>query len=150
MNKELTDLTIRKRITIDAPPERAFAAFTERIGEWWPLGTHSIGGEDAETAAFEGRVNGRLYERIAGGEEVSWGEVLVWEPPHRLVFTWHPSREPQGATEVEVRFSAEGSGTVVELEHRGWEALGERATEASARYDTGWDFVLREYAKSVT
>jgi hypothetical protein len=44
-----------------------------------------------------------------------------------------------------VRFSAEGSGTRVELVHTGWERLGERAGEVRARYDTGWEPVLGSY-----
>jgi hypothetical protein len=33
----------------------------------------------------------------------------------------------------------------VELEHRGWEALAEGATEKRDSYDTGWDHVLGVY-----
>ena len=33
---------IKRTVTVDCPVEHAFATFTERIHEWWPLGTHSI------------------------------------------------------------------------------------------------------------
>jgi hypothetical protein len=49
------------------------------------------------------------------------------------------------ATEVEVRFRAEAGETVVELEHRAWERLGQRAAAARASYQEGWDPVLDLY-----
>ena len=141
---------IRKAINVNAPVERAFATFTDGITGWWPLETHSVGagrnGVRAETAVFEGRIGGRLYERMSDGDEADWGEVLVWEPPSRVVLTWHPGYEDSAQwTEIEVRFTPEGNGTRVDLEHRGWERLGERATQARSGYDSGWEFVLGKF-----
>jgi uncharacterized protein YndB with AHSA1/START domain len=137
---------IMKAIRVDAPPERAFAVFTEGVAAWWPLRTHSVGGEEAETVVIETHAGGRLYERLRGGRECVWGEILVSEPPHRLVCTWHPGHaEDEPQTEVEVRFLADGEGTRVELEHRYWERLGDRAPATMASYDEGWDFVLEQY-----
>lgn len=148
MSARATDLTIRKAITVPVPPAEAFEAFTGRIGSWWPLATHSLGGERAATVVIEGRVDGRVYE-LTDGEERDWGRVLAWEPPHRLVLEWHVNRDRPAPTEVEVRFSAEGDGTRVELEHRAWERLGEQASEASEGYRGGWDVVLGRYVASV-
>jgi hypothetical protein len=47
-----------------------------------------------------------------------------------------------------VRFVPDGDGSRVELEHRGWERLGEAAAEAREGYDTGWDTVLGLYASA--
>ncbi|HEY2936005.1 MAG TPA: SRPBCC domain-containing protein, partial [Gaiellaceae bacterium] len=92
----------------------------------------------------------RLVERSKTGEEAVWGEVLAWEPPGRIAFTWHPGyAEGDPMTEVEVRFRAQGGLTVVELEHRGWERLGERAEEARTGYEVGWPVVLGRYAAAV-
>jgi len=94
---------------------------------------------------MEGRVGGRLFERDRAGKEHVWGIVTAWEPPRRLVFTWHPGRSPDSAQDVELRFSDAGGGmTLVELTHTGWERLGEKAAEARGRYDKGWEFVLVE------
>jgi len=42
------------------------------------------------------------------------------------------------STEVEVRFVPFDGCTRVELEHRGWERLGELANTARIDYDQGW------------
>jgi uncharacterized protein YndB with AHSA1/START domain len=133
---------IRKSITVGRPIEEAFALFTDGIAEWWPLEKYSIHEERAATVAFEGRVGGRLYEVSDEGEEGLWGRVTAWEPPHRLAYTWHPGRGEETAQEVEIRFIPDADGTRLELEHRGWE----RAPEARAGYDKGWDAVLERYA----
>jgi uncharacterized protein YndB with AHSA1/START domain len=145
---------VRKRIAVQAPPERAFAIFTEGIAGWWPLGTHSVGAErddvSAETVVFEGRVGGRLFERLTDGAEVDWGEVVVWEPPHRVVLTWHPGyADSSVASEIEVRFHAEGGGTRLDFEHRGWERLGERAQRTRDGYESGWDITLGRYVEAL-
>ena len=108
-----------------------------------------FGGRDkTETVVFEGRVGGRVYERQAGGETSEWGRVLTWDPPNGVVFTWYPGRDPEGGQEVDVRFTAVDDGTRVDLVHRGWETLGDRAQEVRDNYDSGWGPVLAGYAES--
>ena len=36
-----------KSVVVAAAQERAFELFTAEIGQWWPLLTHSVGGESA-------------------------------------------------------------------------------------------------------
>ena len=69
---------IRKSVTVEATPERAFDVFTREITTWWPLATHSYGGDRAESAVFEGREGGRVYERQDDGTEAEWATVVVW------------------------------------------------------------------------
>ena len=82
-----------------------------------------------------------MYEVQADGKEAPWGTVDVWEPPHRLVISWHVNPEAPAPTEIEVRFIADGDATRVDVEHRGWERLGmERgraAREATALTTAG-------------
>jgi uncharacterized protein YndB with AHSA1/START domain len=126
--------------------EEAFRVFTAEIAGWWPVAGHSVEPDMVEAVVLEKRVGGRLYERWRDGGEADWGRVLAWEPPTRLLLAWSPNPE-QAPTEVEVRFVAvEADHTRVELEHRGWERLGDLAAQARAGYDGGWPGVLDAYA----
>jgi uncharacterized protein YndB with AHSA1/START domain len=127
--------------------EEAFAVFTNEIASWWPVADHSVEADKVEAVVLEGRVGGRLYERRRDGGESDWGRVVAWEPPSRLVLSWSPNPERSATTEVEVRFTAlEADHTRVELEHRGWEQLGDLAAEIRDNYREGWPGVLDSFA----
>lgn len=143
-----SEIVIRKSVTVACSIEDAFRVFTEEIASWWPLATKSVGQEEAVTLVVEPRLGGRVYERVRSGEEDEWGEILVWEPPHRFVFTWHPGRAPETSQEVEVRFSTSGEETRLDLEHRGWEQLVATGAEIPAHYASGWEEVLARYAEA--
>jgi hypothetical protein len=72
--------------------------------------------------------------------------VLIWEPPTRFAFSWHPGRAAETAQEVDVRFTPVEGGTHVELEHRGWERLVGPDGEIPDHFDSGWDEALASYA----
>lgn len=141
-----TSAPVTKTLVVAVPPERAFELFTARVAEWWPVETHALHAGEVETVVNECREGGRVYERTADGREATWSRILAWEPPHRVLYTWEVSRE--GDTELELRFEPVEGGTRVELEHRGWEALGAAAAERRESYRTGWDFVLGRYAEA--
>ena len=128
---------IRKTVLVDFPPEEAFDLFTARIASWWPVRTHSYGGDDVKNVVLEPFVGGRLYEVTDAGEQ-DWGKILVWEPPGRLLLDWQIG-EACG-TEVEVTFAPEGPGSRVVLEHRGFG--GDKPRD---RYSGGWDVVLAPF-----
>ncbi|HSL42060.1 MAG TPA: SRPBCC family protein [Anaerolineales bacterium] len=136
---------LRKQLKVRLPAEQAFQLFTEGIGKWWPMATHSVGEEQAETCFFEGWVGGRIVEVLKDGSQSEWGRVLVWEPYQKVSFHWYPGRAPDTAQEVTVTFSAIPGGTLVELVHTGWETLGEVALSRRDGYDAGWDYVLAKY-----
>jgi len=145
--------SVRKVVSVKAPPEVAWRVFTEKLGTWWPLATHKIGRVDAVDAVIEPRVGGRWYERGHDGSTCDWGRVLVWEPPSRLVLSWDISadwqHDPHLGTEVEVRFIAEGEDrTRVELEHRRLDRYAARQEEMRAALgsDRGWASLLGAFA----
>jgi len=130
---------------VECPPERAFTVWTARIGSWWPA-DHTVTGEDGLTVVLEGRPGGRIFERTRGGVEHDWGEVTVWEPPARLGYLWHLRRDRAAATDVEIRFIGLGdSRTRVEIEHRGWERLGDEAETWRDRNVGGWTTLLPHF-----
>jgi uncharacterized protein YndB with AHSA1/START domain len=134
---------LRLRFTVDCPPARAFALWAERTALWWPP-DHSVSGAP-ELVAFEPNPGGRVYEREPGGAEHEWGQVLDWEPPRRLRYTWHLRADPADATEVEIRFEPTDDGTLVTVEHSGWERLGARAAERRERNERSWAGLLPHY-----
>jgi uncharacterized protein YndB with AHSA1/START domain len=144
---------IIRTVTVKGSVEHAFRVFTEQMGAWWPLETHSIAVDQgleqrAETLRVDGREGGRIKEVLDDRSTRDWGGIDVWEPPHRVVFSWKPNDRPTPPTEVEVRFTAAGNGTRVNVEHRGWERLGEVANEIHPLYSSegGWSMVLGRYA----
>ena len=147
---------IHGTVTVNAPIERAFRIFTESFTTWWPADYH-IGEADMAEAIIEPREGGRWYERGVDGSECDWGHVLVWQPPHRLVVTWQINGQwqydpdPEHASEIEVRFTPEGSDqTTVTLEHRLLHKLvGGEAIRDSISGGGGWSAVLAPYAKAV-
>jgi len=147
---------IQGTVTVNAPIERAFRIFTESFTTWWPADYH-IGEADMAEAIIEPREGGRWYERGVDGSECDWGHVLAWQPPHRLVVTWQINGQwqydpdPEHASEIEVRFTPEGSGqTTVELEHRLIHRLvGGEAIRDSISGGGGWSAVLAQFAKAV-
>jgi uncharacterized protein YndB with AHSA1/START domain len=153
-----TTVAARRSITVQAPPERAFEVFTAGFNSWWPIESHHIGATMATEVIMELRAGGRWFERDADGNECDWGYVTELEPPHRLLLAWHLTPEwgfdpdPAKATDVEVTFRAtEDGGTLVELEHRGFEKHGEtgaKMREAVAA-PGGWNDLLQMYAKAV-
>lgn len=148
MHGDLTSVEpVRKSVTVPAAPQRAFDLFTAHIREWWPLGTHSVGADQAVGVTFGAGTGAAIIETLADGTTSVWGTVTEWEPPHRVAFTWHAGTAEAEATRVEVTFTQDGPGsTVVRLVHSGWER---RPDGASARegYDSGWEPVIGRFAE---
>ena len=148
------DVAVRRTVVVNAPIERAFAVFTDRFGDFKPREHNLLPVPIAETV-FEARVGGCIYDRGVDGSECRWARILVFEPPTRIVFswdigpTWQIQDDPAKASEVEVRFIAEGPhGTRVELEHRhlhrhgdGWPAVAD-----GVGGDAGWPLYLERYS----
>jgi uncharacterized protein YndB with AHSA1/START domain len=128
--------------------DHAFDMWTTRIATWWPS-NHSVSG-NPDTVVLEPRLGGRLYERSPDGTEYEWGEVTRWEPPQRLAYRWHLGRDPQAATNVEVRFEDLGPTTTrVVIEHSDWEQLGADAELWRDRNRTGWETLLPHYRAAI-
>jgi len=157
MTTEAQSTSVLTHVTVEAPLERAFRVFVEQFDKIKPR-EHNLLAVDVAETVLEPRAGGRIYDRGVDGSECQWAEVLAYEPPDRLSFswlidvTWRPEADPSRASEVEVRFSAETpERTRVELEHKhldrhgdGWEGMRDGVEGAD-----GWPLYLRRYADLV-
>ena len=137
---------IERSVSVSWSPDAAFKRFTADIMTWWPYKTHSVGGPRVRRVVFDQRVGGKFYEEHADGRRFQWGEVLEWDPPRKVKFTFHPSKEPATAQDVEVFFHPEGTGTRLTLVASNWENLGKGAARARKGYYVGWGYVLNVWA----
>ena len=111
-------------ITIAAPPAAVFPYFTDpKLLVRWI-------GDTAELAAEPGG----LFALDMGETRVR-GSYIAVDPPNRVVFTWgvlDSETLPSGSTTVEIRLTADGDQTIVELSHRGL------PLDWRARHRDGW------------
>ena len=133
-----TDSLVIKR-HFRAPPERVFAAFTEKslMQAWY--GPENMTVPQCEVNA---RVGGKYRVEMhnpAGSVHVVAGEFREIRPPERLVYTWcwlnGASRGPE--TVVTLTFVARDGGTDLTLEQTGF--LDE---DARGRHEHGWETSL--------
>jgi len=157
MPKTAEEAVVRKSVRVGVPIQRAFSVFVEQMETWWPA-EHHIGAQPFETIFVEPRAGGRWYERDVQGNECNWGQVLAWAPPDRVAFSWHLAPpewkfnpDLDKASEVEIRFTAEGpSSTLVELTHSHLERHGEDFEQMRAMMDGpgAWVNTLAAFAKA--
>jgi len=145
---------VRQSVEVSAPLPVAFEVFTARLASWWPA-SHHIAAAPFVDAVIEPRTGGRWFERDEQGRECDWGQVLAFEPPHRLVLSWaitpdfRHEPDPAHASEVEIRFRAlDEHRTIVELEHRHFErhGAGGQQMRGGVASPGGWPGVLARFA----
>jgi len=144
--QRIAPAAIRKSVTVNVPPERAFDVFAARMGSWWHK-EHSIAkGTTQVDVVVEPRAGGRWYEKGADGSEHPWGKVMAYERPLRLVLAWQLNREfvydPDLETTVEVTFEERDGSTVVHFEHRDLDRMGAGTVELLESMDGGWGMLL--------
>jgi len=120
--------TYRIAIEIAAPPERVFDHFVqpELLVRWM-----------GDYAKLEARDGGLFAVDING--VIIRGTIVRIERPSVLEIAWGEAGNdemPPGATRLVVRFTARGSGTLVELEHSGLTA------REHAKHAIGWPHFL--------
>lgn len=142
-------------MSVNVPIDRAFKVFTEKMGAWWPA-SHHVGGTPFKDILIDPLTGGRWYEINADGQECVWGSVLAWEPPKKVVLSWHlqpdwsVNMDMAKSSEVSMEFIAEGpEKTRLEFEHRHLERHGEgwEKMRAEVSSDGGWPMILDLYLK---
>ena len=148
MSTPTTD-AVRRSVEVSVPVARAWSVFTEEMGSWWPIATHSIGSEQStppDTVVVEGRLGGAIYE-VIGTDRREWGFIVEWDPPTRLAVDWVVGNDV--ATRWSATFTATPEGTRVDLVHTGFDAHGDRAALLHEAYGSegGWTLVLDRFAR---
>jgi uncharacterized protein YndB with AHSA1/START domain len=136
---------LRLSFVVACEPDHAFTTWTRKATSWWPV-EHTVSHEAGTEIVFEPHAGGRIFERAGDGREIDWGKILDWDPPHRLRYLWHIATDADHATDVEIVFHEHAdSSTRVEIEHSGWERLGEVGRSWRDANRAGWDGVLPSY-----
>lgn len=115
------DARVHVTTVVSTDPATAFAVFTERTELWWrPEARYrfAAGGPDG-ALRLEPRLGGAVWDIADDGARETLGEILVWDPPHALRFSFR-ARHPVGRTEVEVTFEPHRRGTRVSITQHGW------------------------------
>ena len=151
---QATDSAVRREITVNATPERAFFVFTEQFDSWWPKSHHI--GEAAMARAVIDPDAGRWYEVGVDGSTCDWGAILAYDPPRRLTLewriggTWVIETDPAAISEIDVTFTPEGDATRVTLEHRHLDRHTEaEALRGAVGSEGGWPGLLKRYSDAV-
>ena len=124
----------RAQVFVEDWPEAAFQVFIEEA---------AVG--SGRYIRFRRDEAGRFVELYdaATGDGLEIARVTVWAPGARLMLTWREPDWPAGAsTEVDIHFEAMFGGTLVRIQHSGFERLGPQALRVAADYRAAWTAAL--------
>ena len=139
-------------IHIDAPPEKIFQALIDpkQVMQWWTGPDSPI-----ESFSFDPRNGGRwTYDTKKTKLDINGigkfrcdGEVLEFDPPRVVAYTWIANWHDRPAQRTVVRWelAASKGGTLVRVTHSGLADL----PIARKDYSGGWPGVLRDLKKFV-
>ena len=140
--QRISPAPIRKTLRVKASQQKAFDTFVGGMGGWW-MKSHSLLKSPQKNVVIEPRTGGKWYEVGEDGSEQTWGKVLGWERPGRVLLAWQLNGEwtydEDFETTVEVRFTPDGDHTIVDFEHRDLERFGDKAEAVRGDYETGMD-----------
>jgi uncharacterized protein YndB with AHSA1/START domain len=128
-------IAVTRELVIDASPETVweFLVDPEKIVRWKGL-----------AASLDPRAGG-AYRCEVVPKRIAAGEVVLIDPPRRLVHTWGweggDVAVPPGSTTIEYELVPEGSGTRLKFTHRDLPSQ-----EAADSHATGWDHYLERLA----
>lgn len=119
---------------VNAAPERAFDAWVDPalLVRWF------CGPKAERSEAWTCARAGGCYLIVMHGEQ-DWphsGHYEIVERPQRLAFSWYTPSTDNQRTDVDVRFTAAGNGTRIDLRHSGLAAPGAES------FRSGWGELL--------
>ena len=132
-----------KSVRVECPIHDAFLTFTARIDLWWPVGHRRFPGSVMVLEPWPG---GGFYEKAQDGREARLGNVVRYEPPHDLAYTWYPGAIEK-PTLVQVSFVQEPDAVLVTVTHaEGESGLAGEWPARALRFSGNWDKVLPAFA----
>jgi uncharacterized protein YndB with AHSA1/START domain len=136
MATQIGPLSVRRSIWIDAAPELVWEEFEslERMRQWFGTGHTLVRYEPrvgAEVETDDGELDGEALRFV--------GRVVVFDPPRELTFEqdW-VGHGWKAAPLVTIRLTPLDGGSLVELFHHGFEALGSDAAGNHRGFEGGW------------
>jgi len=143
---------VRKDIEIDAPPDRIwrYVATSEGCRRWFCTVAEQY------TLTLDPRVGGRFEQRmtVRGKQFHSIGEVLVYDPPRRFIFSTRSadsSGTPSTPTTVTILLFNLGDRTRVSVMESGFERLPDDQRERTFRStDQGWTAAMEDLYGLIT
>jgi uncharacterized protein YndB with AHSA1/START domain len=139
--------TVTAEIQIAAPPERVFQALVDpkQIVAWWRNDTVSLEGVEVEPR-IGGRFGYQTNKTVDGKNRFRvQGEILEYDPPRVLAYTWQANlhHDPARRTIVRWELTPVTGGTHVRVTHSGL------AQEAESRrgYSSGWPDLIERLGR---
>jgi uncharacterized protein YndB with AHSA1/START domain len=133
-------------VQVAAPVERIFQALTssDQLMRWW----NGEGGScRVKSWEMDARLGGRMRyvvedakgDTLPGGQGMIAGEIVVFDPPRSLAYTWTASfhSKPEVVTRVRWDLVPNDGGTLVKMTHGGLKPLPEGST-----YAEGWPGIM--------
>ncbi|MEA2554153.1 MAG: hypothetical protein QOJ65_2329 [Fimbriimonadaceae bacterium] len=109
---------IGQEMRINAPREKVFAALTSELDSWWP---HRY--KPDSKVYCEPKVGGRSGEQFSSGGGAIYGEVVYYDPPHKLAQSGASAlTKGMSAFGVET-LEEDGEGTLYKKELTFWGAV---------------------------
>lgn len=130
---------LKKSIEIKCDIAHAFETFVGQIDLWWPVGHRKF---DQSTLSLEPKLGGQFIERSVDGQMMKMGEVVLYEAPNHIQYTWFPGAVKL-PTLVDIKFSQQGEYSLVEVTHSEAEsALGDMWPQRVSIFNRSWDVIL--------
>ena len=129
----MTEMKITKTLFLKAPPDHVWKFLTEadRLALWFHKASADL--ETGGDYVLETNSYGKEGERLC------WGKVLEMKKPERLIHTFTHEWLKGVKTTCAWTLEAVKGGTILTLEHTGWEAIADDAFTMAANHDVGWD-----------
>jgi Activator of Hsp90 ATPase homolog 1-like protein len=136
----------RAQVFVDPWPEQAFGIFVKEAG--FGLRTIHWSWVQPERGRYVRLRRGpagrfaEVYDTVTDdGYEI--GRVTAWQPGARLALIWREVDWPEGvSTDVDAGFEPLFGGTLVTVEHSGFERLGPHGAQSAVEYQVAWTHAL--------